>query len=182
DVLVNNAGIVGLTDIEESGVDVKVKDILETNVHSVVLLCHLAVPHLIQSVGNVVSVSSVASTKPHSTFFGYCMAKSCVDILTKCLAIDLGPKGVRVNAVNPAVIKTNIFEAGFGLDVETTQQVIYRDCEQTYPLQRPGNPEEVAEAIAFLSSDEASFISGATLEVDGGSMWTSRGANPNNNL
>jgi len=89
-----------------------------------------------------------------------------------------------LNAIkrSPAVIKTNIFEAGFGLDVETTQQVIYRDCEQTYPLQRPGNPEEVAEAIAFLSSDEASFISGATLEVDGGSMWTSRGANPNNNL
>ncbi|CAG2117659.1 unnamed protein product, partial [Medioppia subpectinata] len=168
DVLVNNAGIIAVTDIEDSDVDVKVDQIMDTNVRSVVLLCHLSVPYLLKTKGNIVSVSSVASTKP-----------SCVDMITKCLAIDLGVKGVRVNAVNPAVIKTNIFDAGFGIDLQTTQQLIYKDCEQTYPLKRPGDPEEVAEAIAFLASDKASFITGATLEVDGGSMWTSRGANPN---
>ncbi|CAG2100913.1 unnamed protein product [Medioppia subpectinata] len=181
DVLVNNAGIIAVTDIEDSDVDVKVDQIMDTNVRSVVQLCHLSVPYLLKTKGNIVSVSSVASTKPHSALFGYCMAKSCVDMITKCLAIDLGVKGVRVNAVNPAVIKTNIFDAGFGIDLQTTQQLIYKDCEQTYPLQRPGDPEEVAEAIAFLASDKASFITGATLEVDGGSMWTSRGANPNAN-
>jgi len=77
------------------------------------------------------------------------------------------------------VIKTNIFKAGFNLDEQTTANLIFKDCEENYPLQRPGEPQEVANAIAFLASDKASFISGATLEVDGGSMWTSRGANAN---
>ncbi|XP_054153371.1 uncharacterized oxidoreductase TM_0325-like [Oppia nitens] len=181
DVLVNNAGIVGITDIEDKDMEKTFNNIMNTNVGSIVRLCHLAVPHLKKTKGNIVSVSSVASTKPHSLFFGYCMAKSCVDMLTKCLAIDLGNSGIRVNTVNPAVIRTNIFKAGFNFSEEETQRNIYRDCEQTYPLQRPGEPEEVAETIAFLASDKASFISGTTLEVDGGSMWTSRGANPNNN-
>ena len=76
------------------------------------------------------------------------------------------------------MIRTNIFEAGFGLDDQKTQQTIYADCQKTYPLQRPGEPNEVAEAIVFLASKKSSFISGATLEMDGGSMWTSRGADP----
>ena len=119
DVLVNNAGIVGQTDIEDTDVVNKFDWIMDTNVRAVVQLCQLAVPHLKQSNGNIVSVSSVASTKPvshhssvithsnrlinwvlqHNVLFGYCCAKSCVDMITKCLAIDLGPKGIRVNAV-----------------------------------------------------------------------------------
>ncbi len=80
---------------------------------------------------------------------------------------------------SPAVIKTGIFKAAFNLDEQATQKLIFKDCEDNYPLQRPGEPQEVANAIAFLASEKASFISGATLEVDGGSMWTSKGANAN---
>ena len=81
---------------------------------------------------------------------------------------------IRFFRFSPAVIKTNFFEPAFGY-TEQQQNAVYKDCEQTYPLMRPGNPEDVAQAVAFLASSKASFISGATLEVDGGSMWTSRG-------
>jgi len=131
-------------------------------------------PYLEQSKGTIVNVSSVAAMKSHRSFFAYCMSKASINMFTKCLAIDLGPRGVRVNCVNPGVIDTPIFERTLGWSPKEMED-LRKECLLNYPLKRPGEPYEVANAIAFFASDKSSFSTGATLEIDGGSMFTSAG-------
>jgi NAD(P)-dependent dehydrogenase (short-subunit alcohol dehydrogenase family) len=78
--------------------------------------------------------------------------------------------------LSPAVVKTNFFEPNFGLNEEDAEKLVYAECFKNYTMQRPGEPKDIAEAIAFLASEKrASWISGSVLDVDGGSMWTSKG-------
>lgn len=96
----------------------------------------------------------------------YCMSKSAIDQFTKCVALDLAPKGVRVNSVNPGVIVTELHKRG-GMNEDQYAQFLER-CKTTHALGRAGNASEVANAIAFLASDDASYITGHLLSVDGG--------------
>ncbi|CAG2112260.1 unnamed protein product [Medioppia subpectinata] len=99
----------------------------------------------------------------------YCMAKSALDMFTKCLALSLGPKGIRVNSVNPAAIRTPIFQTV--TENDEMLDCVEKYCKTAYPLRRIGEPEEVAELVAFLASDTtASFITGALIPIDGGSL------------
>ncbi|XP_058826178.1 3-oxoacyl-[acyl-carrier-protein] reductase FabG-like [Topomyia yanbarensis] len=166
DVLVNNAGKGASGSIETTTME-QYDDIMRTNVRSVFQLTKLAVPHLIRSKGNVVNVSSVAGQRSFPNFLAYCVSKAAIDQFTRCTALELAPKQVRVNAVNPGVIVTN-FHREAGMD-EDTYKLYLKRCEETHALGRVGQGSEVAAAIAFLAGENtASFTTGVCLCVDGG--------------
>lgn len=100
DVLVNNAGIIGNGSIEDTSLE-QYDEIMNTNVRAVYHLTMLAVPHLVQSKGNIVNLSSVAGNRSFPGILAYGMSKAAIDQFTKCIALELAPKQVRVNAVNP---------------------------------------------------------------------------------
>ncbi|CAH2243758.1 jg13074 [Pararge aegeria aegeria] len=165
DILVNNAGILKSGTIETTSLQ-QFKDIMETNVRGPYYLTILAAPYIIQNKGNIVNVSSVAGLRSFPNTLAYSTSKAALDQFTRCVALELAPKGVRVNAVNPGVIVTDIHLRA-GMSQQEYQEYIEK-CKYTYPLGRPGEPKEVSSVIAFLASDAAKNITGATLPVDGG--------------
>lgn len=165
DVLVNNAGILKRGSIETSTLE-DYDTIMNVNVRSVFHLTQLAVPHLIATKGSIVNVSSVNGMRSFPGVLAYNISKSALDQFTQCVALELADKGVRVNSVNPGVIFTNIHKRG-GMD-EQAYAAFLEHSKTTHALGRHGNPIEVAEAIAFLASSRASFITGSLLPVDGG--------------
>lgn len=165
DVLVNNAGKGLPGSIENTSLE-QFDDIMNTNVRGVYHLTMLAVPHLIKSKGNIVNVSSVAGTRSFPNVLAYCVSKAALDQFTRCVALELAPKQVRVNSVNPAVIITD-FHNRLGMSADAYAAYL-KSSEQTHALGRVGQPSEVAAAIAFLAGDTASFITGTCLCVDGG--------------
>lgn len=140
---------------------------MAVNLRSVFLLSHFAVPHLEKTKGNIVNVSSIAGIKPSATFVSYAVSKAALDHFTKCSAIGLAPKGIRVNSVNPAAIRTPLAET-LGLTKEQAEKY-FDDFGKTYPMGRCGVVKDTSAAIAYLASDEASFVNGVLLAVDGGS-------------
>ncbi|XP_059049683.1 3-oxoacyl-[acyl-carrier-protein] reductase FabG-like [Achroia grisella] len=167
DVLVNNAGILEAGTIETTTL-AQYDRVINTNVRGPYHLTMLAVPHLIETKGNIVNVSSVTGLRSFPNVLAYCMSKSALDQFTRCVALELGSKGVRVNAVNPGVITTGIHKKGEGSMNEEQYAVFLKKCAETHALGRPGDAKEVASVIVFLASEAASNITGATLPVDGG--------------
>uniref|UniRef100_V5GUI8 3-oxoacyl-(Acyl-carrier-protein) reductase n=1 Tax=Anoplophora glabripennis TaxID=217634 RepID=V5GUI8_ANOGL len=165
DVLVNNAGTLETGSIEATNLE-QYDRVMNTNVRSIYQLTTLAVPHLIKTKGNVVNVSSVNGIRAFPGVLAYCVSKAAVDQFTRCAALDLAPKQVRVNSVNPGVVITNLHKRG-GMNEEQYAAFLKRS-QETHALGRPGQPEEIARTIAYLASDNASFITGASVPVDGG--------------
>lgn len=164
-VLVNNAGQGLMTDTMST----KMEDydyIMDLNVRSVFRLTQLAVPHLIATQGNIVNVSSVAGLRAFPIASVYCMSKAALDHFTRCLALELAPKNVRVNAINPATIVTNFLEAA-GLSDDIAEEYRHKSAA-LHALGRVGTVLETAHAIAYLASDMSTFVTGTTLAVDGG--------------
>jgi NAD(P)-dependent dehydrogenase (short-subunit alcohol dehydrogenase family) len=169
DVLVNAAGIIKNGTIENTTLDEWDK-MLDINLRSVFCLMQKFLPHLEQTKGNIVNVSSVTGPRAFPNVLAYCVSKAAVDQLTRCSALELAPKGVRVNAVNPGVVVTNIHKRG-GMADEAYEKFL-EHSKTTHPLGRVGKPEEIADLIFFLASDKASWITGATYEIDGGRAQT----------
>ncbi|XP_011874488.1 PREDICTED: tropinone reductase 2-like, partial [Vollenhovia emeryi] len=165
DVLVNNAGILESGSIETTSLE-QYDNVFNINVRSVYQLTALAVPHLVNTKGNIVNVTSVTGLRSFPGCLAYCMSKAAVDQFTRCVALELAPKQVRVNAVNPGVVVTNLHESS-GMSKEQLAS-FFEHSKETHALGRTGDVTEVAKTIAFLASDDASFITGATLPVDGG--------------
>ncbi|XP_017482858.1 PREDICTED: uncharacterized oxidoreductase TM_0325-like [Rhagoletis zephyria] len=165
DVLVNNAGIGGLGDILSIGVD-QFDSLLNTNLRSVFLLTKFAAPHLIKTQGNIVNVSSIAGLRAFANASVYCTSKAALEQFSRCIALDLAPHSVRVNVVSPGTIVTQ-FHKRLGMSDEQYAQYLERG-KQTHALGRIGTTKEVADAIIFLAGDTASFVTGATIPLDGG--------------
>lgn len=165
DVLVNAAGIIKNGTIENTSLDEWDK-MMNVNLRSVFYLMQKCIPSMIESKGNIVNVSSVAGTRSFPNVLAYAVSKAAVDQLTRCSALELAAKGIRVNAINPGVVVTNLHTRS-GMDAESYAAFLER-AKETHPIGRPGTPEEVADLIYFLASDKAGWITGATYEIDGG--------------
>lgn len=173
DVLVNNAGIV----FSDTVIDFNVANfdrILNTNLRSAMILTSLAVPHLEKTKGNIVNISSVAGIKALDIYTSYCITKAGLDQFTKCTAITLGPKGIRVNSVNAGLIRTPIFET-IGMTEENVEK-FFKERNKDYLVGRIGEVSDTSSAIAYLAS--APFITGVLLPVDGGSLCSGQFSAP----
>lgn len=168
DVLVNNAGILEFNGGELLGTLDTFDRIMSTNVRSVLALTKLAVPHLERTKGNVVNISSIAGLRAVPFALSYAMSKAALDHFTKCAAVELASKGIRVNSVNPGAVETPIFKTA-GLDDNKVDEFM-KECERSYPVGRTGRVEDISRAIAFLANDDAGFITGHILVVDGGKV------------
>jgi NAD(P)-dependent dehydrogenase (short-subunit alcohol dehydrogenase family) len=169
DVLVNAAGHISTGTIENTSTEAWDK-MLEINLRTPFVLMQKALPTIIERRGNIVNVSSVTGLRSFPGVLAYCVSKSGLDQLTRCAALELAAKGVRVNAVNPGVVVTEIHKRG-GM-TENEYAAFLEHSKTTHPLGRVGKAEEVAELIFFLASDSASWITGATYSIDGGRAMT----------
>lgn len=166
DILINNVGFTrGSASIETLKLD-DFDQVMRVNVRSIVALTQLCLPYLEASKGNIVNVSSVSGTRSFTNILAYGISKAALDQFTKSTALELSPKGIRVNSVNPGVIVTN-FHLRSGYSNEQYKAYI-EGCKKTHALGRVGTADEVAQTIAFLASDAASFITGELVHVDGG--------------
>ncbi|KAK0411319.1 hypothetical protein QR680_005599 [Steinernema hermaphroditum] len=164
-IQVNSAGIIERGSIEDTNLE-QFDRVMNINLRSLFHLTSLLVPHLVTSKGSIVNVSSVNGIRSFPGVLVYNISKAGIDQFTRCVALELASKGVRVNAVNPGVTATELHKRG-GLD-EAGYSAFLQHSKTTHALGRVGNPTEVANAIAFLASEASSFITGASLPVDGG--------------
>jgi len=169
DVLVNAAGIIATGNIENTAL-AEWDRMMGINARSVFQIMQAATPFLIKTKGNIVNVSSVTAARSFPNVLAYCVSKAALDQLTRCAALDLAPQGVRVNAVNPGVVVTNLHRRS-GFD-EKTYEAFLKHSKTTHPLGRVGSPEEIAELIYFLASEKAGWITGETISIDGGRQLT----------
>ncbi len=166
DVLVNNAGIIRRATVEELSED-DWDLVMAVNVRSVFLLCKYVIPVMERSGGgSIVNISSGWGLKGGARAVAYCASKAAVANMTRALAIDHGAQGVRVNAVCPGDTNTGMLreeaqQLGMATDVMLAEAA-------DRPLRRMGRPEEIAAAVLWLASDQASYVTGAALLVDGG--------------
>ena len=169
DVLVNSAGIIGNGTIEDTPLD-DWDEMMNINLRSVFYLMKICVPALEKTKGNIVNVSSVAGTRSFPNILAYCVSKAALDQLTRCTALELASKKIRVNAVNPGVVVTNLHKRS-GMNDEKYAAFL-ENSKNTHPIGRVGKPEEIADLIYYLASEKASWITGATYEIDGGRAQT----------
>ena len=169
DVLINAAGIIANGSIETTDLEDWDK-MFNINLRSVFYLMQKSIPYLEKTKGNIVNVSSVTGVRAFPGVLAYCVSKAGVDQLTRCAALELATKGIRVNAVNPGVIETNLHKRS-GMEVEKYETFL-EHSKTTHPLGRVGQAEEVADLIYFLASEQAGWITGATYEIDGGRAQT----------
>lgn len=172
DLLFNNAGAGGahepIDEIEAEGWDRTFHLLLR----SVAMGIRYAVPHMIGRKGaSIVNTSSIAAVGPGYSPTAYAVAKAGVLHLTKCAATDLAKHGIRVNAIQPGFINTNIFTAAIEMPedrVDMAKAMIAQMLSNAQPVARGGQSDDIANAVAFLASDAAEFMTGDSMIVDGG--------------
>ena len=169
DVVVNAAGILQSGSVESTTL-ADWDRMMAINVRSPFYLMQCAMPHLEKRAGNVVNVSSVTGVRAFPGVLAYCTSKAAMDQLTHCAALEMAPKGVRINAVNPGVVVTNLHKSG-GMD-ETAYKAFLEHSKSTHPLGRAGEADEVANLIYFLASPDAGWITGVSMPIDGGRHQT----------
>lgn len=167
--LVNAAGIIGSGSVE-STTDAQWETMLAINATAPFRLMRAVAPRLTAPGASIVNVSSVTGLRAFPGVLAYCVSKSAVDQLTRCAALELAPRGIRVNAVNPGVVVSNLHRRG-GMDEDAYRRFL-EHSRGTHPLGRPGDPGDIADLIFFLASDAASWITGETIAIDGGRHLT----------
>ena len=165
DILINAAGIIGNGTIENTALN-DWDEMMNVNLRSVFALMQKTIPFLEKTKGNIVNVSSVAGLRSFPGVLAYCVSKAGIDQLTRCASLELASKQIRVNAVNPGVVVTELHKRS-GMDEENYAAFLEKS-KQTHPLGRAGSPDEVADLILFLASDKAGWITGVTYSIDGG--------------
>ncbi|RFS83194.1 SDR family oxidoreductase [Actinomadura spongiicola] len=180
DGLVANAGIVrngGVLDLSPEDWDATMR----TNLTSVFLLAKAALPHLIETNGSLVAVSSVASLRVPLGCAAYATSKAALTMLTQTIAVDYGPRGVRANVVCPGWVRTEMSDeemAHFGEPHGIGREEAYDEVTRLVPQRRAAAPEEISSAILWLLGQEASYVNGAVLSVDGGTVLPDPGTIP----
>jgi NAD(P)-dependent dehydrogenase (short-subunit alcohol dehydrogenase family) len=181
DIVVANAGGSGTTEAAEAD-EPSWRAALDSNLTSTFLTCREALPALLhRGAGAIVIVSSAAALASPPAAAGYTAAKTGLLGLMRSLAVDYGPRGIRVNAVCPGWVRTPM--AGQEMDDLAASRGIteveaYELATRPYPLRRAAEPEEIAACCLFLASDESSFVTGAVLVADGGASAVDVGTLP----
>ncbi len=169
DVLVNNAGIEKLGSIEETTPDVW-DEIMAVNLRGPYLTSRLFTPQLLARAAtagaSIVHNASLMGQVSSPRLAAYCASKAGLVSLTRSMALDFATRKIRVNCVCPGIIHTSMLERRF--DLEPDRAEAYRRVSQRPPVHYIGNPEDVAAAIAYLAADEARFVTGSALTIDGG--------------
>ena len=167
DVLVNNAGIQRYGDVVSTS-EQEWDELMNINLRGAFLVSKHVVPHLLKQGGAIVIVGSVQSVTAISNSVAYVTSKHALLGLTRAMALDYAQKGIRVNCVCPAAIDTPMLRWAASLAPDPDE--VLRTCDRLHAMGRIGQPEEVANAIVYLASPLASFITGAALLVDGGML------------
>ncbi|MCB0910035.1 MAG: SDR family oxidoreductase [Propionibacteriaceae bacterium] len=166
DVVFNNAGIIRRTTVEDISVD-DWDRVFAVNVRSIYLMCREVVPIMAAAGGgSIINTGSGWGLKGGGRAVSYCASKGAVVNLTRALAIDHGPQGIRVNSVNPGDVNTDMLRNEASQLHQDAQSFLAEAAER--PLGRMGEASEIAAAVVWLASDEASYVTGSALSVDGG--------------
>lgn len=166
DVLVNNAGAGAILPLAEASAD-RIEQIFKVNVFGPSLLARAALPHLKQSLGSIVNVSSTFGHKAAAALSHYAASKAALEHMTRCWALELAPMGIRVNAVAAGPTETDFLVERMGLSAAQAERVKAEERARI-PLGRRGSPDEVARWIVSIASPGAGWITGQILTVDGG--------------
>ena len=163
DILVNNAGINMKKDFTEV-TDEEFQMVLTTNLTSVFVMSREVVKHmLVKGSGNIINISSMAAQYGLPKVIAYSASKTAIDGLTRAMAVELSPRGIRINAIAPGFIYSAMTDKALNSDPERKAKVFGRT-----PMGHMGQPGDIGEAAYFLASDAAKYITGVVLPVDGG--------------
>jgi dehydrogenase/reductase SDR family protein 4 len=169
DILVNNAATNIAQEFCLAVDEAKFDKMVEINLKSAFRLIRQVAPGMCErGSGSIINVASISGLRPQYHGLLYSMTKAALIMMTQSYALELGPKGVRVNAIAPGLIQTVLSEY-YWKDADRTEKII-----QQQPIQHLGQPAEIAEVALLLAGDGASYLTGQTLVVDGGSLLTSR--------
>ncbi|KOB66312.1 3-dehydroecdysone 3alpha-reductase [Operophtera brumata] len=168
DILVNNAGLVRYSDVGDEDFLEKYDVVINTNLRSIVILTNLATPHLIKTKGNIVNISSIAGSTTMKAFLpsgyaAYCTSKAGLDHFSRVAAMELAPKGVRVNIISPGPVETPILVNAGGL-------TSWDKAKQATALEVFTQTDEIADLILYVASDKAKSITGSNYFIDGGAL------------
>ncbi|MCX6151410.1 MAG: SDR family oxidoreductase [Ignavibacteriales bacterium] len=165
DILSNNAGIQRYGTVESTPED-EWDEVMNINLKSVFYMCKFAIPHLKKTKGSIVNMTSVQAFATQRNVAAYTTSKHALIGLTRSMAIDYARDGIRVNCVAPGTVDTPMLHYAASLDPDP--ESVYENCKSMHPVGRIAKAEEVAEVVAFLASERASFVTGACYLVDGG--------------
>ena len=168
DILVNNAGVGLVGSVEETTLD-DFQQLFRVNVQGMFLVTRAGLPLIRASHGSIINIGSVAGMIGIKRRFAYCASKGAVIALTRQLAVDY-PTQLRVNCISPGTIDTPFVEGFLEKYHKHEKEKVREELKQRQPLGRLGRAEEIADLAVYLASDEASFMNGAILPIDGG--WT----------
>ncbi|CAG2115106.1 unnamed protein product, partial [Medioppia subpectinata] len=166
DILVNNAGSGINTRPDDKDFYEKYEKLMAINLNSVVYLTHICIEYLEKTKGNIINVSSIGAKRIFLDYAPYCMAKCAMDMFTKCMAVELGHKRIRVNAIHPGSVRTDFLTAMGASQADSDK--LFETYAKAVPVGRYGHPEDIADSILYLASDHAQYITGTNILSDGG--------------